>query len=91
VVGTDPTRADTDGDGVQDDVEIGEVLFNPMDSDGDGLIDALDALEGYRRGRFMSDSSASPRQPSQGDCIRASTPLRCCATAPDGHAEDRGG
>jgi hypothetical protein len=46
VVGTDPTRADTDGDGVQDDVEIGEVLFNPMDSDGDGLIDALDALEG---------------------------------------------
>ncbi|MGB0588444.1 MAG: hypothetical protein ACPGU1_02080 [Myxococcota bacterium] len=44
VLGTDPTRGDTDGDGIQDDIEIGPVLFNPTDSDGDGLIDALDAF-----------------------------------------------
>jgi large repetitive protein len=44
VLGTDPTRADTDGDGLQDDVEVGDVLFNPTDSDGDGVIDALDAV-----------------------------------------------
>ena len=43
VLGTDPTRSDSDGDGVDDGDEVGAVLFNPTDSDGDGLIDALDA------------------------------------------------
>ena len=42
VIGTDPTLADTDGDGVDDAAEVGAVLYNPPDSDGDGLMDALD-------------------------------------------------
>ena len=44
VVGTDPSHADTDGDEVGDAEEVGDVLFNPPDTDGDGIIDALDPV-----------------------------------------------
>jgi len=42
-LGTDPQNADTDGDGIQDGVEVGPDINNPLDEDGDGIIDALDS------------------------------------------------
>lgn len=42
-IGTDPFNPDTDGDGSQDDVEIGSNINQPLDSDNDGVIDALDS------------------------------------------------
>ena len=42
-LGTDPNNPDTDGDGINDGVEVGDDLDNPLDEDGDGIIDALDS------------------------------------------------
>ena len=42
-LGTDPDKADSDGDGLNDLFEIGGNVSQPRDSDGDGVIDALDA------------------------------------------------
>ncbi|TXH71900.1 MAG: IPTL-CTERM sorting domain-containing protein [Thiothrix sp.] len=41
-LGTDPSLVDTDLDGVPDKVEVGTDLSKPIDTDGDGKIDALD-------------------------------------------------
>jgi len=41
-IGTDPMNRDSDGDGVPDKVEIGANTKRPLDSDRDGIIDALD-------------------------------------------------
>ena len=41
-LGTNPGEADSDGDGVNDRVEVGVDVANPIDTDGDGIIDALD-------------------------------------------------
>jgi MYXO-CTERM domain-containing protein len=38
----DPTKADTDGDTINDNVEVGNDIANPIDTDNDGTIDALD-------------------------------------------------
>ncbi len=43
VLGTDPFNPDTDGDGIPDGEEVGPDLNNPIDTNGDGIIDALDA------------------------------------------------
>ena len=40
--GTDPLLVDTDGDSIPDNEEIGSNIFNPLDTDKDGIIDALD-------------------------------------------------
>ncbi|MFT4623997.1 MAG: hypothetical protein ACI8PZ_002653 [Myxococcota bacterium] len=41
-LGLDPTRADSDGDGIPDGDEVGRRIDDPLDTDGDGVIDALD-------------------------------------------------
>lgn len=41
--GTDPNNPDTDGDGEGDCAEIGPDPSNPLDSDGDGIIDGLES------------------------------------------------
>ena len=41
--GTDLSTMDSDGDTISDADEIGVDLDNPLDTDGDGLIDALDS------------------------------------------------
>lgn len=41
--GTDPSNPDTDGDGENDCAEIGADPNNPTDTDGDGVIDALES------------------------------------------------
>ncbi|WP_291966271.1 Calx-beta domain-containing protein, partial [Maribacter sp.] len=43
VLGTDSTNEDTDGDGINDGDEVGDNIDNPLDEDGDGIIDALDS------------------------------------------------
>ncbi|WP_339726574.1 Calx-beta domain-containing protein [Maribacter stanieri] len=43
VLGTDSNDPDTDGDGIEDGVEVGDDIDNPLDEDGDGIIDALDS------------------------------------------------
>ncbi|MGO4918355.1 Calx-beta domain-containing protein [Maribacter spongiicola] len=42
-LGTDSNNPDTDGDGIEDGVEVGDDIANPLDEDGDGIIDALDS------------------------------------------------
>ncbi|MFP4600673.1 MAG: putative Ig domain-containing protein, partial [Persicimonas sp.] len=41
-IGLDPTLADSDSDGISDGDEVGDDPQNPVDTDGDGTIDALD-------------------------------------------------
>ncbi|WP_430427776.1 Calx-beta domain-containing protein [Maribacter litoralis] len=43
VLGTDSNDPDTDGDGIEDGEEVGDDIDNPLDVDGDGIIDALDS------------------------------------------------
>ena len=42
---TNPTKADTDDDGISDSVEVGKNTDSPLDSDLDGIIDAIDAID----------------------------------------------
>ncbi|MGB1254785.1 MAG: choice-of-anchor L domain-containing protein [Thiolinea sp.] len=42
-IGSDPAKSDTDGDGIDDNIEIGADYDNPTDTDGDGIPDVLDA------------------------------------------------
>ena len=42
-LGLDPNNRDTDADGIEDGVEVGADVNNPTDTDGDGIIDALDS------------------------------------------------
>lgn len=55
ITGTSYGLADTDGDGIDDGVEVGRDVNSPADGDGDGIIDALES-------RLMS---ADP----DGDCL----------------------
>ncbi|MEZ4407218.1 MAG: DUF4215 domain-containing protein [Polyangiales bacterium] len=41
-IGTNPDNPDTDGDGIRDGDEVGPDRMNPINTDGDGLIDARD-------------------------------------------------
>jgi gliding motility-associated-like protein len=43
IAGTDPNNPDTDGDGENDFIEVGSDVNNPIDTDGDGIIDALES------------------------------------------------
>ena len=44
LINTDPKNPDTDGDGISDLIEVGEKFNSPLDSDLDGIIDALDTI-----------------------------------------------
>lgn len=41
-IGTNPLNADTDGDGIHDGEEVGSNPADPVDTDNDGIINALD-------------------------------------------------
>lgn len=43
IAGTNPNNPDTDGDGDNDSVEVGANPVSPIDTDGDGIIDALES------------------------------------------------
>lgn len=55
--GTDPTNPDTDGDGENDCVEIGADPTNPTDTDGDGIIDALEPTTTDTDGDGVNDEA----------------------------------
>ena len=65
-LGSDPEKADSDGDSVADALEAGANLRKPLDTDGDGLADLLDQdddndgiptrLEVYRPGQLPQDT-----------------------------------
>ena len=45
MLNTDPTKQDTDGDGINDGDEVGKDSNAPLDKDLDGIIDALDTVD----------------------------------------------
>lgn len=57
IAGTDPNVADTDGDGENDCVEIGPNPANPLDGDGDGIIDALESSSVDTDGDGVNDEA----------------------------------
>ena len=57
---TDPLKADTDADGINDAQEIGSDYKNPIDSDSDGIIDALDTIDGENIIVADASDSTSP-------------------------------
>jgi hypothetical protein len=61
-IGTDPSDPDSDHDGASDGVEVGQRPNPPTDSDGDGLMDALEGLH------VDNDNDGVPDQadPSEG-------------------------
>lgn len=56
-LGTDRDNSDTDGDGVNDDVEVGGDPTNPTDSDGDGVPDVLEHNSSDRDGDGIEDAA----------------------------------
>ncbi|MFT5684380.1 MAG: hypothetical protein ACI8RZ_005321 [Myxococcota bacterium] len=59
-LGTNPDNADTDNDGLDDGTEVGD-LNNPLDTDGDLMIDALDEdddNDGVKTAEEITDTAA---------------------------------
>lgn len=54
-LGTDPESPNSDGDDRTDDVEVGDDIGAPTDSDGDGVIDALESSETDADGDGLTD------------------------------------
>ena len=55
VLGTNPDADDTDGDGAPDGAEVGSDTDNPLDTDGDGKIDALESSMDDIDGDLLAD------------------------------------
>lgn len=54
-LGLDPLDPDTDGDGIPDGIEVGADPFHPIDTDGDGRIDAQESALVDRDGDCVPD------------------------------------
>lgn len=74
-LGTDPTLPDTDGDGRDDDEEVGDVA-TPTDSDGDSVIDARDedddgdGIDSVVEDGLDADGDGEPDEDADGDGVR---------------------
>jgi gliding motility-associated-like protein len=74
IAGTLPNNPDTDGDGQNDCVEIGPDPNNPLDSDNDGVIDALESssvdADGDGVNNEQDPANADPciPNPNAGNC-----------------------
>ncbi len=66
----DPANPDTDGDGIPDGVEIGPDPAHPKDSNGDGIIDALQSNTADADGDCIAD--AFDKLPGKPDPLPAS-------------------
>ena len=55
LIGTDPNNPDTDGDGESDFDEVGGDISNPIDTDGDSVIDAFEASNEDEDGDGVND------------------------------------
>jgi hypothetical protein len=80
-VGTDPNNQDTDNDGLEDGAEVGPNAASPVDSDGDGIINALDSAT------VDSDNDGVMNQVDPANlnpCVPNSNHAVCLATDSDG-------
>ena len=80
-LGTNPNDQDTDNDGLEDGAEVGSNPASPVDTDGDGIINALDSVT------LDSDGDGVKNQldPANLDpCIPDSNHAACLATDSDG-------
>jgi hypothetical protein len=66
-LGTDPNDADTDNDGASDGAEVGSNPASPVDTDGDGIINALESSVTDSDG----DAVANQLGPGQQQSLRA--------------------
>ncbi len=74
MLGTDPGNADSDGDGVNDGDEVGDDPANPLNEDGDELIDALDSA----KEDTDSDGVADQQDPANGNpCVPDAGAVAC--------------
>jgi outer membrane protein OmpA-like peptidoglycan-associated protein len=65
-LGLNPLSADTDGDGIDDKIELGENHESPIDADNDGIIDALDTEDNNQRIEIVAPEKPSvPEAPSK--------------------------
>ena len=81
LLGTDPFNADSDGDGVNDGVEVGATVGAPIDTDGDGIIDALESPILDADGDGVSDQ-ADPANANP--CLPNANSTVCLALDSDG-------
>ena len=74
VVGTSPTKADSDGDGIDDGTEVGGDFTHPKDTNADGIPDALQSNISDADGDCIVDAfdlhagSADPLPKADGIC-----------------------
>ncbi len=66
-IGTDPSKKDTDGDGIDDGTEVGPDPSHPIDTNGDGIPDALQSNIKDADGDCMVD--AFDKNPKAADTL----------------------
>lgn len=64
-LGTNPLNPDSDGDGVNDKVEVGNDLNNPINTDGDKKINALDPNDDNDQIKSLYESAKTQRDSDQ--------------------------
>jgi hypothetical protein len=80
-LGTNPNNADSDGDGVNDGAEVGPNPAAPLDTDGDGIIDALESSNTDTDG----DGVANQSDPANSNpCLPNANGAACLAADSDG-------
>ena len=80
-LGTDPNSVDTDIDGIFDGAEVGSDPASPVDTDGDGIINALESMLNDSDG----DGVVNQLDPDNSNpCIPSSSHAACLATDSDG-------
>jgi large repetitive protein len=80
-LGTDANDPDTDGDGVDDGAEVGPNPGSPIDTDADGIIDALESSVTDTDG----DGVANQADPANGNpCVPNANHAACLAYDSDG-------
>ena len=80
-LGTGRNSADTDGDGAADGAEVGGNVNSPVDSDGDGVINALESSNADSDGDDVPDQT----DPANADpCVPNSSHAACLAADSDG-------
>ncbi len=96
-LGTDPDKGDSDGDGISDAVEIGGNISGPLDTDNDGVIDALDddddndgilsVFENYNGGSLRDDDTDGDGKPDYLDPDDDNDGLMTAQEAPDSNGD----
>ena len=80
-LGTDPLDADSDGDGENDGAEAGPDPASPLDTDGDGIVDALESSTVDADGDGVNDEADAA---NDDPCVPEATGAACLAADSDG-------